>query len=239
MRVRFNRFLYRQNFILDEERIKSLVKVLQNRVGEPSISADCADGGVRSFENVENFLQYENPKGRRIISLDFDSINSEEELAAGVEFRSPEATLSGSSSSVRIVVRGAEDPATMVMKEIEEIVLGNQPWYSWIYKLNESAWFVMYVIAAYFVLNKFGLVSLSDPNLDDIFSLTAVSVCMTLGTRYGIRRLFDTAVFLIGQEKTKYKTKEWLRKIIIGVLITLMISLAIIPLLRFLFFRQS
>ena len=234
MRVRFQRIVQNQYFILDKERIKSLVNVLQSRVGEPSISAVCADEGTRSFESVEDLLQYENPKGRSILSLDFESTNHEEKVVAIIEFRSPYKKIL-TASGVAITVSGEEDQATIVMKGIEEIVLGIQPWYSWLAKINEIFWIALYLIALYFPFNKLGLFSFSDLNVLDVISISAVAAWMTFGTRYVVRFLFDPAVFMIGQEKSRYQTKEWIRKIIVSVLITLITVLAIIPLIRFVF----
>ena len=194
MRVRFHRIVENQHFILDEDRIKSLVNVLQKRVGKPSILATCTDEGTRSFESVEDLLQYENPKGRSITSLEFECANSEKEITAIVEFRSPRKIIS--ASGVAITVSSTEDQATIVMKEIEEIALGIQPWYSRIAKMSELFWWILYMLILPFP-NREITYGFFFPDLSffEIMSLTGASMGMAWGTLYVIR-LFLTQLYL-------------------------------------------
>ena len=77
-----------ESFALDEKRVRSLAKILQNYAGEPSISVTCADDATRSFENVEKLLEYQNAKSRRITSLYMRSfaVGHEREKTASIHF---------------------------------------------------------------------------------------------------------------------------------------------------------
>ena len=59
MRAVFNRNVP-ASFVLGEERVRSLVKILQKHAGKPSFEATGADNTTWSFENLEELFEYEN-----------------------------------------------------------------------------------------------------------------------------------------------------------------------------------
>ena len=223
MRTHFNR-LTPQHFVLGEKRIRSFVEVLQRRVGEPSISVTCSDEATRRFENVEDLLRYENSNDRRIISLEFESIHSEPDPSSE---KSPIVAIIGiRSSGMLTVVSGEDELATAVVREIEEIFIGGRPWYAWISEREEPFWWLLYALILPLPLVQLGHFSFTAPTFFQVISFVGYLNCLGLGSITIIRYLFPPAVFKIGQQRSRYNTREWVRRAIVGgILAALVISM--------------
>ena len=58
-----------QAFVVGPDELKKLVELLEKRIGEVSISADCIDKIQREFTTVKDLIDYENPKSKRICRI--------------------------------------------------------------------------------------------------------------------------------------------------------------------------
>ena len=223
MRTLFERTIS-ESFVIDEKRVRSLAGVLQHYAGEPSISATCADDATRSFENIEELFEYENPINRRITSLDMDSYGSElkEKPHANIKFATHQFD---STPGIRIRVSGPEEQALIAKRQLDEIAEGSRPWHSRVSKgeLPPFGW----VGSCIFVLvgGVIYIIFISTPTDSEVrVRLPTLGVWLgvisVLVVHYGTKILFPSAVFLIGQEKTRHKTKEWAQRIVIGTIAT-------------------
>ena len=216
METVFNR-LVRQAFILDEERIKDLVNVLQKHVGEPSISVTCADEATRTFDDAESLFQYQNSKNRMITFLSLQSVHPERKTIAIVEVASRFGIFEPlKTPSTLIGVSGTEERASTIVGAIEEILRGSRPWYSYISTRSEYFWWVLFLILLWFPFVKIGLLSPTDIVVGEYVTLAGGAIVFAWVTLKSVRFLFPASVFLIGQEKTRHETKEWARRFIVG-----------------------
>ena len=205
------------SFILDEERIKSIAKVLQNHAKEQlSISISCQDGATRKYENPETLIEYENASKRRIRSLQMYSGMSWKPTAS-IKFTRKAIGISYPFIDVHVI--GTEKTASHTNRELKELAEGGRPWYSWISKPNTFfLWLPFYLITAVFSSQP-GVVDISHMVLRIIVILT-LSIGLAAGVVFIIRLIFPRAVFLIGQEKTRHKTMERARWLTITTLLT-------------------
>ena len=233
--------LISEPFVLDEERLKSIGKSLQDYAGEPSISVKCTDGGTLMFENLEKLFEYENAKNRRITSIEMSSydVGQDREKTAIIDL-STMPFWGWLYPAIVMVIRGTEEEVLIVKRKLDEVIAGSRPWYSWISKINGFfLWWLFFVVTGLVLFVQFEWISLpeiSSPiNLSSRVIITTTTLWMTLwvvcvssspafGAAYVIRRLFPSTVFLIGQEKKRYKTKEWVRQAVIVLVATAIIT---------------
>ena len=211
----FDRTIY-QAFILDEEKVKSLSKILHNRVGEASISTICADDATRRFESVDKFLEYENARDRRIISLSLHSYSkdraSEENGKIGITYSTKYKYM-----PISISVEGPEEWASITMRQLVEVVEGSRPWYSRISKVDEFILMGLFAAILCFLLIRAEAIS-SPPGFIEIFSLLGLGFVPAWGMKYVIRYLFPSGVYLIGQEKARNETRRTMRWTVIALI---------------------
>ena len=227
MRTDFSRIIFKP-FVLDEKQARSLAKILQNYAGKPSISIDCADDATRSFENVDKFLEYENAKSRRITSLalrarSYTETHKLEEMAeASIDFTCG-IHPKWNTTHISVRVSGTEEGASITKRELDELIAGSRPWYSWVSKINELSLWILFFVILYVSFFQFGRIS-SPRTLLDLLTVGGLSIWPAWGVSYVLRSLFPLGVFLIGQEKGRYRTKEWLQKLVIGAMVTAIIT---------------
>ena len=218
----FNRN-FSASFVLDEERIRSLAKILNNYAGELSIVATCGDNATRSFENVEKLFEYENAKSRRITSLDISSsaIRREFERAdASINFTTAWWPEPRSYISVRVC--GMEERALIARRALDEVATGCQPWHSW---FSKQSGFIFWVMALTIAWIPFQMIEHpSHPLWVGVLEYAGYAVVLGMMARYVTQALFPSGVFLIGQEKARYKTKEWVQKLVIGTAATTILA---------------
>lgn len=215
-RTNFNRSIY-QSFILDEEKVKSLFGILKNRVGEPSISAVCVDDADRHFESVDKLLEYENARKRRIISL---SLCSRVKEWTQKENRTIDITYyinAPGNSYISVRVQGTEEWASITMQQLVEVIKGSRPWYSRISRIDEFIFMWPFAVILYLLLIRSGVIS-PPLRFTETFAVLGLSFVPAWGMKYVIRHLFPSGVYLIGQEKARYRTKEKMRWVVISVM---------------------
>ena len=235
----FNR-LISSAFVLDEEQVRSLAKILQNYAGEPSIKATCTDDADRSFENVEKLIGYENAKSRRITSLALRSYDLNRETSASIQFTCPTPSTPW-TAYISIIISGTEEWASNAMRELDEVVTGSRPWYSRISTVPTPVLWPLVVVILGILFFQAGLISSScvtwslfGPALklssQALFSLATWSLWATWGVGYVLRILFPAGVFLIGQEKARHKTKEKMRWMTITAMVGSILSILVVRL---------
>ena len=90
------------------------------------------------------------------------------------------------------------------MRDIEEIITGSRPWYSWISKRGGFFWWVLFTVIFVVLYAKLGILSLIDPKLIELFSAMGLSIFPTFGMLSLVHFLFPSSVFMIGQEKSRH-----------------------------------
>ena len=228
--INFDRTI-RYPFILDKEKIESLSKILQNRLGELSISAVCTDDADRSFESVDKLLDYDNIKSRRVISLSLFSrkYTSKETRRIKITYRAKSRiTQIHGITEISVNVSGSKEWASMTMQELCEAVAGSRPWYSWISKINEAIFTVLFTVIFYFILVRTGIFSSFSTPEEVIIPLLYILISAfwtAVGVKsYVIGYLFPPGIYLIGHEKKRHEIREKMRWLFIALVLTAVLT---------------
>ena len=112
-----------------------LAGFLLEEVGSLEIVATCEDSAVRTFDGLEELIEYENASDRQIIELKLTSHSSysaeQERIYVNLEFSSGKTgPWLFDSCYIHIYVSGPDEKSLYIRNEIEHKVKGLQPWYS-------------------------------------------------------------------------------------------------------------
>lgn len=111
-------------FVVDQDALKKLHRLLTDRIGETKIVADCADDVTREFDNLPSLLNYENPKSKQIVRLRLSARSPDFGKTSSVEF-TDEWPLSGISMSIE----ARDDVVSRLRADLLDVVSGMRPWY--------------------------------------------------------------------------------------------------------------
>jgi len=224
-----------QAFVVGPEELKKLAELLQKRIGEVSISADCTDKIQREFSTVEELIDYENPKSKRIGRI-YLSAREGFEKSSTIAFRDS----SSFSEGVSISITASEDVVVQLKDKMLDIVAGTRPWYNLLARFDSATLtgFVFYllllvvvIILGTFIAFKFGFISDSKEEiefgdqLEAVISVTSVIFSIVYFVYFPklLKWIFPSGVFTIGQEKSRFET---LKRVQWSVVIAFMVSLA-------------
>ena len=227
-------FSVKHAFVLEREQVRKICRLLQDRVAPPSISAKCADGIAREFPDINQLLEYENPRKRRIVALTFSSNTKDWTKRAQVSFAAH------SWATVSVSISGAETSVLRLKDELGEVVDGTKPWYwrfaridffiaaliVWcvagsllgIYANHEGAPTVKQAVTLIYAFSVIGVVSAA---LGGLALLGWGLICLR-------DRYFPLALFRIGQEARRFETDDKVRwTIMIGFAVSLIASIVV------------
>ncbi len=225
-----------QAFVAGPDELKKLVELLQKRIGEVSISADCIDNIQREFTTVKALIDYENPTSRKIFRI-YLTAHEGFEKSATIAFRDS----SSFSGGVSLSITAREDIVLRLKDKILDIVEGTRPWYNPLTRFFDVAnikhW-IVYILLVFsmviligFLAFKFGLISDDKEGIElrdqvrgfIIFpSFIFLFVCFAFLSK-PFKCLFPLAVFTIGQGKSRFKS---LKRVQWGVVISFAVSFA-------------
>lgn len=247
MRATFD-YKQRSAFSIGRNQLQSLVEVLRQASEELRISASCTDDATRQFSSLSELLEYENHKERRILDLCIRTEGKSEInggwLSIQINWQSGN-TFEKAYSQVRI--NGEGDHALLINTKIRDVIEGTKPWYAWFAKIDVGFFVYFAMILALGLMIAGGVYDLlgygpESPPSEPIGPwYTRMTVALFAYALYGLlagtlvvfRRIFFPAgVFLIGQEIARNKTKEWIRRLSIGLLATA-ICFVLLPKLLF------
>ncbi len=115
-----------QAFVVGTDELKKLVELLQKRIGEVSISADCIDNIQREFTTVKDLMNYENPESKRVCRIYLSAHNGFEKSAT-IAFRDSYSPFSG---GISVSIAAREDVVLRLKDKILNIIAGTRPWYN-------------------------------------------------------------------------------------------------------------
>ena len=230
-----------QAFVASPDGLKKLVELLQDRVGEVDIRADCADDLSRGFETVEDLIAYENTKPKEICSL-YLSAHPEDYSKRSARIRFYSSFWLG----VLIDITGSEDDVSILKEKTLDIIAGMRPWYdamshiNFVIAISIGLWILMTFWIIPFVVDlvmTFRGIPMSDYKGKDVsfhvylrqvmpistpLALIFVSMYMLFFKRL-YKFLFPRAFFMIGQGRSRFKFQQKIRW---GVVIGFLVSLA-------------
>ncbi|MDE0086757.1 MAG: hypothetical protein OXU23_13650 [Candidatus Poribacteria bacterium] len=220
-------------FVASSDSLKKLVELLQNYVGKVDISTDCADGFSRDFNTIEALIDYENPKSKEIRRIDLSARSDDYKTSASIDFNS-----SIFRRKISIHFEGCQEIVLKLRDETQIIIEGMRPWYNVVSRISNSEYaVVILVFSIYLVARLTNLwLSISDYEVEllDVIIIPLLFIILLIALFFG-KRLFPSAVFTIGQGKSRFRTLE---KVQWSVVIAFIVSFAaglVVPIIVIIF----
>lgn len=211
-----------QAFLLDEEHIKKLCKLLDGRIGPVEIKAACVDRVEREFKDVADLVKYENTKEAEIDKLSMTAWSENREKRASLVFAGDPTRLRGVFLDI-----AADDGVVLRLKsDILDIVSGTRPWFSRLSGTHFDLFFLMgsvvlFPLAGPLVASKLRPLSITfkqNPTPAET-AIASIIICVFMGayiasawgTYKVVKGVFPQSVFLLGQRRGRYKIIELLQ----------------------------
>lgn len=221
MRVFYSKKLPRA-FVIDECQLEKLTKLLQHRVGEVSFGFSCVDGLRYEFEAIKDLIAYENSKLKKIYGIRLHAQSDKNSRSAEIIFN---------DQGISIDFAINKDGMLGLRDALQNILEGTRPWYSWIVRFRNLIHFIFGSITVVVGTVSFSRLKILE-NIEhggELLMPLVLLVFFSFVMGYVVSRLtygyFPEAVFLIGQEKSRYKHLSWIQKLIIASIIGLLIAL--------------
>jgi hypothetical protein len=221
-------------FVLTKDDLSKLHQVIKNYADSIEYEIECSDGLARKLTDIKKLYEYENPPDQEIKSLTIKASAQDHSLFMNIEFRNSEY------SNVHIYLRGSEKAVTKINRAIEERLIDMRAWYARFATIDfgSMALAVAPVLLVLVLIVALILILLTNnkPSSDFDPKLFAVATIFFMAFMAAIiaggwildhlrRRLFPKAVFAIGQGAKRHAHKEWIRRMIVGLLLTSFASL--------------
>jgi len=213
-------------FVVDPDSLTKIHRLLKDRIGDVTITADLSDKSEMKFNELKSLLSYENPKKRRIKSLCL-SVNVFGEKSARVAF-----TDTWYFSGIKVTVEARDDVAERLRNDLLNIIEGMRPWYNTVNRFSTG----IIALAVHMILWLTAIAMSGGNLLGGDTQLTwrsingfAVYIVALFAIAYVIRQLlvlvFPRAEILIGQGVTRHTLHgniQWV--IVIGFCVSIIAS---------------
>jgi len=207
-------------FVLTATQTKKVWQMLEDAVGAVRATASCADHLERTFTSAENLVDYENPRARQILRLEFSARSSDYQREAYLGF-------GGSFRPITVRVTGCEPLVSRVKDTLADIVAGMRPWYSAIARLDIYRTMALLSLIWTVIYSPIGWISLINdvregrrPGLTEIarWRVIIISVLIVLamvgllmllwGLCWLQQRFFPVVMFALGQGQARYDVDD-------------------------------
>jgi hypothetical protein len=200
-------------FLLGEDELKKLSRLLSERVGNVAYCAHCADDVARNFATIAEVMSYENSRQSQIKRFRIDACSDD---------RLKRATIDMSDSEYRGIsldFHGRDDVVDRLRADVLDILSGMRPWSGIFHRVN-FLWASLGVICVMcfgflvmIALNQIRTTKSSGDGRDAVVIAriyAAGLLFLLLGSLVNLirNRLFPSAIFLIGQGKTRFQRLE-------------------------------
>ena len=111
-------------FVVDDCKLKNLTKLLQDRIGDVTFSAEFVHGVSRRFETVGDLIDYENPKSKEILNICLHAESDDLKTSARISF-----LRASGSPAISISLDACEIVLFKLLDEIQDVIRGMRPWY--------------------------------------------------------------------------------------------------------------
>ena len=214
------------SFAVDESSLKKIIKLLIDRIGEVSISIDCADDVTRQMSSTAQLFNFENPKDKKIQKLHLVARSVEEEKRVSIKWSSID------SRGIFVDIEARDDVVVRLKSDLLDIISGMKLWYEF-YGIVEKILFGMLILISIYFSFHFAIIDVEHFNKEPPYSpfkhylawfLITFTCPLWLAIYIAMRSLLlPKGVFLVGQGISRYKTLE---KVQWSVLVGFFISFA-------------
>ena len=205
-------------FVFNGQQITSIANTMAEFASRPAILVECMDA-TRHFDNIQQFVEYENARKRRIVSFRLESsiISHHVYHHVHVETGYTRIFLLWGYSYMVLYVRGPEEKALSTKQKLDEIIQGCRSWQSLAFHLN-----IIIILLLSVSLSLFVVVTLPVLKFKAFWSLV-MPIISTAVISNIFHFLFPSwNLFLIGQGKVRHKRRKTIQKaigvIVLGVL---------------------
>lgn len=224
-------------FVLDEETVKSLWKLISDCGMTVEAAIKCSGNVVKSYAKRDQLLRYHNARSARIKSLE---INGRDNHQSAIRLHFGEygpETISGSISCDRPALYAVKD-------QVSQILEGTKPRYSAFATFSDIGLMtiVMVLVLALiaYLFDRFmgssqhgakGKVVFTNTHVIHVALVMAGILIAIFAIPFGIQKtrefLFPKHVFALGQGKQRYEFLKRCRPVVfIGAIVTLVVGLA-------------
>ena len=202
-------------FIVGEDEIKKLTRLLNGRIGNVEYRINCSDNITRSFKSTAELFDFENSKTKTIDRLHIIARSDDYTKDASIDFSNSRWR------GISIAIHARDDMVDKLKDEILDVISGMHPWYSFLHRVDfvtVSIFTYMALLVVLISIVAFGLVPTHESSNNDI-SKTASSWLILLGVSAVVFLLglflnhfrnciFPRAIFLIGQNKIRFRQSD-------------------------------
>lgn len=207
---------WKHAYALEEDHIKKLWTLLEDRIGEVEAELHCAHDTKLKVKELKQLLGYANSSERQIISMSLRAWKKADTSAWLVFPPSNDYT-----SGIRVELNASEDVVQRLKDRIREVLVSSRPWYSRIARNDyiSHALNIFLVVSCLFTfLSTSGLVGADAQILRPYFWIVVFPVVGLLGgwvLNVLSRRVFPMASFCIGEGKKRYGVMENVRWVVV------------------------
>ena len=216
-------------FVATSQDIAKIWKTIENNGMSVNVTVSCSDGLVRTFEDCEKLIEYDNPKRAQITAIEISGRCRD-------PYTTTEITLGRRySSNVSVSIRGEESLVESSRILFSDILDGMKPWYSKISSID--LWYVFFPIFMVLVLLVQIMAPSNNPKqaipLDKalVILATALAAIGSIGAFIWVisslrKRFFPINTFAIGQGLARHQQYEQIRwVVIVGFLVSIFSSI--------------
>lgn len=232
-------------FMLTDEYAKKIFNSFEkfaNSADAVEIEVNCTDNLTRQFQEIVELVEFENAPKCTIKAIRFKTFIREKDIKkhAYLEFDDDKF------SNVSINIEGQEEDVVELNHSIEDYLEGMKPWYSKITKVDFFYLFIgLFFLILLFIMAVvwFGLIPFPETQptketsskADILVGLFFISpIFFGLILNWFKDRVFPISYFAIGQGKKRYENMDYLRKLIVGVIVTGIVAM-LVSVFKFIF----
>lgn len=215
-------------FVVNDVKLKKLTELLEDNLGSVNFSIDCADGRSYDFESVEDLINYENPKSKKMLKLRLFVRSADDLRLSSITFNGDSGLVPGIYMNLEV----KENELLNLRDKIEDAIAGMRPWYNVISRL--AIWITFGVVllvitAEAIILKQSGIIENVDDETKEIIArLIPYGTAGLIG--YPVYKMlsacFPRGVFAIGQGESRYKTLQWFHGFMGTIIIALIFFIA-------------
>lgn len=234
---------YFQPFCLEENDIGRLWDILStfDSSGDVLATVDCADNISRRFDSKDELLSYNNEEKKRVMSLELEcNVRDVIGKAASIELSEK---FFWNNTNVKISIEGeSDDVINSLTNQSIEVLKNSSPWYRLLVKRTWTIQIIVSVVGIFLLkfVNKLVYESpLGQTNLGWSETTTivyqigwlllliiwAVVIGGLAASRW--RKIFPIGKIVIGLERRRENTQEWIRRLVVSLALAALIGVAI------------
>ena len=219
-------------FVLDARAFRDLCRRLSKYSKLTSIIAKCEDGMSRKFLTIENFINFDNKKHRRIVGLRLEFSRADSPIEGSITLGNI-STESYKPGYVELKLAGAESDVENIRSFIEDEIKNVRPWFWILCRLDYGGlvFFPTFFVLSVMVLLYFYYIVAQITNVNNLndsfhFSVTVISLFLTLFVLWCLKFLqkflFPSESFCIGDGILRKKNIDnWRRWMFCMLLVSL------------------